>query len=122
MLFTGTTLYIGDNSGARKVNIIKVISRSKYRWGRVADVTLSSIKKARPHKKMKKSEKCRVIIINAKNYLNRLGHILKFQINSGIVLKKDDPIPIGSRVHLRVPFEVRPVGFRRLLTMASINI
>jgi large subunit ribosomal protein L14 len=122
MIFTGTNLYSGDNSGARRVQNIKIISRSKYRWGFFGDIALVTVKKARPNKRVKKSEKWRFVLINMKKNTVRLGHVLRFTLNAGVVLKKDDIVPFASRVTLNVPFELRPKGFRRILTMASINI
>ena len=121
MIFTGTNLKIADNSGALKVRCIKVMSRSKYRWGRLSDVVLVSIKKIRPHKKVKKKEKLRFLVINTKKGINRIGQIIKFAQNSGVVLKKEDPVPLASRISLVSPFEFRK-NFRRVVVMASVNV
>jgi ribosomal protein L14 len=122
MIFTGTVIYVGDNSGAIKAQVIKITSRSKYRWGQIGDLALVTIKKIRPRKKIKKSEKCRLILTNSPIGVKRLGHSLKFALNTGIILKKEDPIPIGSRVHLSIPFEIRQAGYRRVLTMSAVNL
>jgi ribosomal protein L14 len=122
MIFTGTTIYVGDNSGAIKSQVIKIVSRSKYRWGQIGDVALVTVKKIRPRKKIKKSEKCRLIVANSRTGVKRIGQTLTFSVNAGIILKKDDPVPIGSRVHLSIPFEVRQSGYRRVLTMSSVNL
>jgi large subunit ribosomal protein L14 len=121
MIFTGTNLKISDNSGALMVRCIKVMSRSKYRWGRLADIVLISVKKSRPLKKVKKKEKLRFLIVNTKKSLNRIGQQVKFVQNSGVILKKDDPVPLASRISLVSPFEFRR-NYRRVVVMSSVNV
>jgi large subunit ribosomal protein L14 len=121
MIFTGTNLKIADNSGALKVRCIKIMSRSKYRWGHLGDVALVSIKKIRPHKKVKKKEKLRFLVVNTKKGVERIGQIIRFVQNSGVVLKKDDPVPVASRISLVSPFEFRK-NFRRIVVMSSVNV
>lgn len=121
MIFTGTNLKIADNSGALKVRCIKVMSKSKYRWGQLTDVVLVSVKKIRPHKKVKKKEKLRFLVVNTKKGINRYGQTIKFVQNTGVILKKDDPVPLASRISLVSPFEFRK-NFRRIVVMASVNV
>jgi large subunit ribosomal protein L14 len=121
MIFTGTNLKIADNSGALKARCIKVMSRSKYRWGTLGDIVLVSIKKIKPYKRVKKKEKLRFLVVNTKKGVFRVGQIIKFAQNSGVILKKDDPVPLASRVSLVSPFEFRK-NFRRVVIMSSVNI
>jgi len=121
MIFTGTRLPVGDNSGALLVQCIKIMSKSKYRWGSLADVALVSVKRVRPAKRVKKKEKHRFLIVNTKLGVLRYSELLRFATNSGVVLKKEDAVPIASRVSLIAPFELRR-NFRRIVTMASVNV
>jgi large subunit ribosomal protein L14 len=122
MIFPNSILLIGDNPGAIKVKVIKVISRSKYRWGTISDIVLASVCKARTKKRVKKSEKCRIVIVNIKKICTRINQKIAFYMNTGIVLKKTELVPLASRITLPIPFELKEKGFRRILTMASINL
>jgi large subunit ribosomal protein L14 len=121
MLFTGSRLKVGDNSGALKVACIKVMSRSKYRWAQLTDVVLISVKRIKPHKRVKKKEKLRFLLVNTKKGIKRIGQVIYFVQNGGVISKKEDPVPLASRVSLVSPFEFRK-NFRRVVTMSSVNV
>lgn len=121
MIFTGSRLPIGDNSGALMVQCIKVMSRSKYRWGVLGDIILVAVKKARPGKRVRKKEKHRCLLVSTRLGTERNSEALTFASNVGVILKKDDAVPVASRVRAIVPFELRR-AFRRIVTMASLNV
>jgi len=107
MLFTGSILAVGDNSGARTVRCLKVVSKSKYRWGRLGDIILAVPQRVRPHKRVRRKEKHRFLLVNTRLGLSRPGQLLAFATNAGIILKKDDAVPLASRIRLMAPFELR---------------
>jgi len=121
MLFTGSIVAVGDNSGARTVRCLKVVSRSKYRWAQLGDVVLVVPRRLRPHKKVRRKEKHRFLLVNTRRGLQRAGQKVLFGTNAGIILKRDDAVPLASRIRLMAPFELRR-SFRRVVTMAASNL
>jgi len=121
MLFTGSNAYVADNSGGYIARCVKLISRPRYRWGTVGDIFLVSLKKIRSNKKVKKGEMYRALALNVRSPLRRSGHQLSFHLNSVVLLKKDDVVPMASRVKAVTPFELRAKGFRRILTIVLLT-
>lgn len=123
MIFTGTNLYVADNSGGLLARCIKTISRPRYRWAVAGDILLVTIKRSRPNRKVRRGEKYRLVLVNTRSTLRRSrGQHLAFRQNAGIILKKEDLVPLASRLRIASPFELRARGFRRILTMSSFNI
>jgi len=122
MIFPHTRFYCGDNSGALILQCIKVLSISKTRWGKVGDIMLVTVKKSKPNKKVKKSEKHRALIINTKSIISRSATFLSFYSNVAVILKKDEFEPLASRISVPAPVEIRHKGFLRILTMSSFSV
>jgi ribosomal protein L14 len=87
----------------------------------LTDIVLISVKKSKPLKKVKKKEKLRFLVINTKKGIKRAGQEIRFVQNAGVILKKDDPVPIASRISLVSPFEFRR-NYRRIVVMSSVNV
>jgi len=118
MVNTKTRLKINDNSGAIIAECIKIYRFSRYNNACVGDYILTTIKKAVPGRKVKKSQMHRVLITQERRPIVRKdGTILKFDQCSGIILK--DFLPIATRMDKVIPIEVRYRGYIKVVSMAS---
>jgi large subunit ribosomal protein L14 len=122
MVFTGTQLYVADNSGGYLAYCVKLVSRPRFRWATVGDTLLVTMKRIRPNRRVKKGELYRALLVNTRTPLRRTADSLAFHQNCVVVLKKDDVVPLASRLKATAPFELRTKGFRRILTMSSFNV
>lgn len=123
MIFSNTNLYVLDNSGAIRVSCIKAISHfSKFNFGKLNDIFLITTKRILPKKKVKKGEKYKFLLLNSKYKFFRVDLILNFWFNTGILLKKDDIIPLSSRIFIITLNELRFLNYKRILTMGKPNI
>lgn len=117
MAFKDTRLKVLDNSGAL---VIKCLHVFKYSVIKPGSILTGVIKKIKPHKKLKLSQICKVIVVRIANLNKRTsGLLLKDSLNAVILLKKTELMPIGTRVFGPICAELRKMYFVKLLTLAS---
>ena len=91
-------LFVADNSGARKIQCIKVLGGSKRRFASIGDIVVVSIKDAIPRGKVKKGEVFKAVIVRTKNKLRRSdGSAIRFDDNAAVLINAQKQ-PIGTRV------------------------
>ena len=113
-----TILDVADNSGARKVQCIKVLGGSRRRYATVGDVIVVSVKEAIPNAKVKKGEVSRAVIVRTAKELNRGdGSYIRFDGNSAVLLDKEHE-PIGTRIFGPVVRELRGRKFTKIMSLA----
>lgn len=118
MIQVQTVLDVADNSGARKVQCIKVIGGSKRKVASVGDVIVVSIKKAIPRGKVKKGDVMKALIVRTKKEIHRKdGSAVRFDANAVVLVSKDGE-PIGTRIFGPVTRELRGKGFIKILSLA----
>ena len=118
MIQVQTVLDVADNSGARKVQCIKVIGGSKRKVASVGDVVIVSIKKAIPRGKVKKGDVMKALIVRTKKEIHRKdGSAVRFDANAVVLVSKDGE-PIGTRIFGPVTRELRGKGFIKILSLA----
>ena len=118
MIQMQTVLNAADNSGARKVQCIKVLGGSHRRYASVGDVIKVSIKDAIPRGKVKKGEVQRAIIVRTKKPLIREdGTSIKFDSNAAVLLDKQNE-PIGTRIFGPVTRELRKKNMMKIVSLA----
>jgi len=118
MIQMQSTLDVADNSGARKVQCIKVLGGSKRRYASVGDVIVVSIKEALPTGKVKKGGVARAVIVRTRKELRRKdGSYIRFDTNSAVLVDKENE-PIGSRIFGPVARELRAASFTRIVSLA----
>lgn len=123
MIFPNSILYTYDNAGAIRLGCIKAVSHlSKFKFGKLNDIFLVSTKRIIPHKKVKKGVKYRFLYLNKKFRLKRNDSYINFWFNVGTILKKDDPIPLASRIFITTTNELRYLGYKRIIVMGKPNI
>ena len=110
---------ITDNTGAKIGRVFKVLGGSRRRYARIGDVVILSVQTAEPKKMLKKKDVCRAVVVRqTKPWRRRDGSYLCFDDNAAVILDKDKPEPIGSRVFGPVPHELGQLGWSKIVTLA----
>ena len=111
-------LFVADNSGARKIQCIKVLGGSKRRFASIGDIIVVSIKDAIPRGKVKKGEVFKAVIVRTKKDFNRAdGTSIRFDKNSAVLLDKQEE-PIATRIFGPVTRELRTKKFMKIISLA----
>lgn len=118
MIQVESNLDVADNSGARRVQCIKVLGGSKRRYAYVGDIIKVSVKEATPRGKVKKGEVYSAVVVRtAKQMARPDGSMIKFDSNS-VVLLNANKQPIGTRIFGPVPRELREKNFMKIISLA----
>jgi large subunit ribosomal protein L14 len=113
-----TILKVADNSGARKVECIKVLGGSRRRYATVGDVIVVAVKEAIPNAKVKKGDVTRAVIVRTAKEIGRNdGSYIRFDGNSAVLLDKEQE-PIGTRIFGPVARELRAKKFLKIISLA----
>lgn len=118
MIQAETVLDVADNSGARRVQCIKVLGGSKRRYARIGDVIKVSVKEAIPRGKVKKGQVCNAVVVRtAKGVRRSDGSLIKFDGNAAVLLNQQ-LAPIGTRIFGPVTRELRGERFMKIISLA----
>ena len=118
MIHNETNLEVADNSGARRVQCIKVLGGSKRRFASVGDVIIVSIKEAIPKGKVKKGDVHHAVIVRtAKEIRRNDGSAIRFDKNAAVLINKQQE-PIGTRIFGPVTRELRAKKFMKIVSLA----
>ncbi len=118
MIQMQTNLDVADNSGARRVQCIKVLGGSNRRFASVGDVIVVSVKEAIPRGRVKKGDVHRAVIVRTAKDLRRAdGTVIRFDRNAAVLLNKQNE-PIGTRIFGPVTRELRAKKFMKIVSLA----
>jgi len=118
MIQMQTVLEAADNSGARRVQCIKVLGGSKRRYAGVGDVIKVSIKDAIPRGKVKKGEVYNAVVVRTRKGIRRKdGSTIRFDGNAAVLLNARLE-PIGTRIFGPVTRELRTNRFMKIISVA----
>ena len=118
MIQAETNLYVADNSGARRVQCIKVLGGSKRRYASVGDVIVVSVKEAIPRGRVKKGEIVRAVVVRtAKDIRRSDGSAIRFDKNAAVLIDKQGE-PIGTRIFGPVTRELRAKKYMKIISLA----
>jgi large subunit ribosomal protein L14 len=113
-----SVLEVADNSGAKRVQCIKVLGGSRRRYAGLGDVIVVSIKEALPGAKVKKGETARAVIVRTKREYRRTdGSYIKFDENSAVLITPQLE-PVGTRIFGPVARELRGKRFMKIISLA----
>ena len=111
-------LYVADNSGARKIQCIKVLGGSKRRFASIGDIIVVSIKDAIPRAKVKKGEVFKAVIVRtSKEFTRNDGSTIRFDKNAAVLLDKQEE-PVATRIFGPVTRELRTKKFMKIISLA----
>ncbi len=118
MIQMRTNLDVADNSGAKRVQCIKVLGGSRRRYATIGDVIVVSIQEAMPGAKVKKGETARAVIVRTRREQSRSdGSYIKFDTNSAVLINPQLE-PIGTRIFGPVARELRGKKFMKIISLA----
>ncbi len=118
MIQAETNLAVADNSGARRVQCIKVLGGSKRKYASVGDVVVVSVKEAIPRGRVKKGEILRAVIVRtAKDIRRSDGSAIRFDKNAAVLIDKQGE-PIGTRIFGPVTRELRAKRYMKIISLA----
>jgi len=118
MIQMRTILEVADNSGAKRVQCIKVLGGSRRRYAGLGDVIVVSVKEAMPGTKVKKGEVARAVVVRTTHSEARPdGSYIRFDDNSAVLITKDLE-PIGTRIFGPVARELRGKKFMKIVSLA----
>jgi len=118
MIQMQSNLDVADNSGAKRVQCIKVLGGAKRKYASVGDVIVVSIKEAIPRGKVKKGEVRRAVIVRTSKQIHRQdGTSIKFDTNAAVLLSNSGE-PIGTRIFGPVVMELRSKKFMKIVSLA----
>lgn len=111
-------LNVADNSGAKKIMVIRVLGGSKKRFGKIGDIVVASVKEAIPNGNVKKGDVIKAVIVRTKKETGRPdGSYIKFDDNAAVVLNANNE-PRGTRIFGPVAREVRAKGYMKIVSLA----
>ena len=118
MIQMQSNLDVADNSGAKRVQCIKVLGGSKRRTAGVGDIIVVSIKEAIPRGRVKKGDVMKAVVVRtAKDIRRPDGSVIRFDKNAAVLVdnKKE---PIGTRIFGPVPRELRGKNHMKIISLA----
>ena len=118
MIQMQTNLDVADNSGARRVQCIKVLGGSKRKYASVGDVIIVSVKEAIPRGRVKKGDVRKAVVVRtAKEVRRDDGTAIRFDSNAAVILSNSGD-PIGTRIFGPVVRELRAKNFMKIISLA----
>ena len=118
MIQMQTNLEVADNSGARRVQCIKVLGGSKRKYASVGDVIVVSVKEAIPRGRVKKGDVRKAVVVRtAKEVRRDDGTAIRFDSNAAVILSNSGE-PIGTRIFGPVVRELRAKNFMKIISLA----
>ena len=108
MIQMQTMLAVADNSGARKVQCIKVLGGSKRRYAGLGDVIICSVKEAAPNTNVKKGDVVRCVVVRVKKEVRRAdGSYIKFDQNAAVLIDTNGAPARHAHLRARRPRAAR---------------
>jgi large subunit ribosomal protein L14 len=118
MIQMQTNLDVADNSGARRVQCIKVLGGSKRKTATIGDVIIVSVKEAIPRGRVKKGDVHQAVIVRTAKEIRRPdGSAIRFDRNAAVLINKQGE-PIGTRIFGPVTRELRARKFMKIVSLA----
>ena len=119
MLQLMSTMKLADNSGAKKLQVIRVTGGYRKRFAYIGDVVTCAVKEATPHANIKKGDVVKAVIVRTKKETRRASGIyIRFNENAGVVIDPKTKEPKATRIFGPVARELRAKGFNKIISLA----
>ena len=118
MIQVETVLDAADNSGAKKIQCIKVLGGSRKRYAGIGDIIKVTVKEAMPNSKVKKGDVMQAVVVRTAKEIRRAnGSYIKFDCNSAVLINNQNE-PIGTRIFGPVARELRAKRYMKIISLA----
>jgi large subunit ribosomal protein L14 len=118
MIQMQTNLDVADNSGAKRVQCIKVLGGSKRKYAGVGDIIVVSVKEAIPRGRVKKGDVMKAIVVRTAKDIRRVdGSVIRFDRNAAVLVNNNKE-PVGTRIFGPVPRELRGRNHMKIISLA----
>ena len=118
MVQMSTVLDVADNSGARKVQCIRVLGGTRRRYASIGDIIVVSVKEAIPNSKVKKGAVMKAVVVRTAKEIGRPeGSYIRFDSNSAVLIDNQRE-PVGTRIFGPVARELRAKRFMKIISLA----
>ena len=118
MIQAETNLDVADNSGARRVQCIKVLGGSKRKYAGVGDISVVSVKDAIPRGRVKKGNVLKAVVVRTSKDIRRAdGSVIRFDRNAAVLINPQGE-PVGTRIFGPVPRELRARNHMKIISLA----
>jgi len=118
MIQMQTNLDVADNSGAKRVQCIKVLGGAKRKYAGVGDIIVVSVKEAIPRGRVKKGQVMKAVVVRtAKDIMRRDGSVIRFDRNAAVLINNNKE-PIGTRIFGPVTRELRTARHMKIVSLA----
>lgn len=112
-------MQVADNTGAKKLQVIRVLGGYKKRYAFLGDVVTAVVKEAVPHSTVKKADVVHAVIVRTKKEVRREdGSYIRFDENAAVIINRESKEPKGTRVFGPVARELRDLGFTKIVSLA----
>jgi large subunit ribosomal protein L14 len=110
---------VADNSGAKKLQVIRVLGGYQKHYAGLGDVVTAVVKQATPHTQTKKSQVVHAVIVRSKKETRRKdGSYVRFDQNAAVVIDRKTKEPKGTRIFGPIARELRAQGFTKIISLA----
>lgn len=117
MVHERSKLTVADNSGAKLIEVIRVLGSKRH--ASLGDVIVAAVKVAEPRSAVKKSDVVRAVLVRTRKEHKRAdGSAVRFDDNAAVILEKESRDLVGTRVFGPVAREVRLKGFQKIISLA----
>ncbi len=114
-----TMLKVADNTGAKKLQCIRVLGGYKKRYAQIGDIITCSVKEAAPRGMVKKGEVVHAVVVRQRKELRRKdGTYIRFDENAAVIIDKKNKEPKGTRIFGPVARELRTKGYQKIISLA----
>ncbi len=118
MIQVESNLDVADNSGARRVQCIKVLGGSKRKYAHVGDIIVVSVKEAIPKGRVKKGQVMKAVIVRTAFPIRRIdGSSIRFDRNAAVLINPQGE-PVGTRIFGPVTRELRSKNHMKIVSLA----
>ncbi|MEX0649916.1 MAG: 50S ribosomal protein L14 [Candidatus Andersenbacteria bacterium] len=119
MIHERSMITVADNSGAKLLQVIRVLGNTGRRYAYIGDIVVASVKVAEPRGTVKKSEVVRAVVVRARKEQKREdGSAIRFDDNAAVIVNKESKEPVATRVFGPIAREVRNRGFQKIVSLA----
>ncbi len=120
MIQDGTIVNITDNTGGKIGKVFKVLGSSKFRYARIGDRVVISVRVAEPRRILKKKEVHQAVVVRTTKAQRRKdGSYIRFDDNAVVILEKDKLDPKGGRIFGPIPRELAERGYQKIVSLAQ---